>query len=72
MVPREWEQAGAVVDHIWDTHPQATICAQRDRDGYTVWVHDPHDPDYPPGEGHGPTYVAALIDLGRMWEAPDA
>lgn len=72
-VPSAWEQAGAVCDRIWDAHPQATICAQRDWDGVAVWVAvDPDAPDEMLCAGTGPTYVAALIDLGRMWGAADA
>ena len=75
MVPREWEQAGAVVDRLWDQHPAGSFNSVRDNVEVVVWFEYPDGPDARDFvSGTGPTYVAALIDLGRKWaqEGDDA
>ena len=64
MMASETERAMAVVNMIWDAHPQATLNMIRDWDGVAVWVNDPDGDDVILLEGKGPTYVAALLDLG--------
>ena len=65
-VPSAWEQAGAVVDRLWDEWPEGTLSSAQHDDG-TVSVCSSWSPHAEARCGTGPTYVAALIDLGTRW-----
>ena len=55
-----------MVDRLWGEWPEGTIYSARHDDG-TVSVCYYWSPQAKALCGKGPTYVAALIDLGRQW-----